>query len=69
MTITKQDIINDVHRVAKILPHLELNQIDYKQYGAYSKSTATELFGSFNKNTIKHILEQNPTQTTLDKKP
>jgi len=65
-TVTKQDIINDVHRVAQ---NHEGN-VRVKHYiaeGAFSLGTVKNLFGSSKNDTFTKILAMNTTDDTPDK--
>ena len=65
-TVTQQDIINDVHRIAK---NHEGN-VRVKHYiaeGAFSLGTVKNLFGSSKNDMFNQILTMNPTNDTPDK--
>ena len=55
-TVKKQDVINDVHRVAK-MNHDEVRVSDYLKRGAFSLSTVKRYFGNATNATFATILQ------------
>ena len=64
-TITKQDIINDVHRVAE--NHDGIVRVKhYIAEGAFSLNAVTRLFGSAKNEVFADILNMETTEVSLD---
>ena len=64
-TITKQDIINDVHRVAE--NHDGIVRVKhYIAEGAFSLNAVTRLFGSAKNEVFADILNMETTEISLD---
>lgn len=65
-TITKQDVINDVHRVSKQTVSGKVRVTDYTKKGAFSIGTITRMFGSAKNDVFNHILQMDPNDDILD---
>ena len=65
-TITKQDVINDVHRVAAQTATGNVRVTDYTKKGAFSIGTITRMFGSAKNNVFAQILNMDATDDVLD---
>ena len=65
-TITKQDVINDVHRVAAQTATGNVRVTDYTKKGAFSIGTITRMFGSAKNEVFAQILNMDATDDVLD---
>lgn len=65
-TITKQDVINDVHRVAAQTATGNVRVTDYTKKGAFSIGTITRMFGSAKNDVFAQILNMDATDDVLD---
>ena len=65
-TITKQDVINDVHRVASKTETGNVRVTDYTKKGAFSIGTITRMFGSAKNDVFAQILNMDTTDDVLD---
>lgn len=65
--ITKQDVINDVHRVAAITQTGKVRVTDYTKNGAFSLGTITRMFGAAKNNTFNQILGMDRNDDILDR--
>lgn len=65
-TITKQDVINDVHRVATQTATGNVRVTDYTKKGAFSIGTITRMFGSAKNDVFAQILNMDATDDVLD---
>ena len=64
--IAKQDIINDIHRVAELLQSDRVRMREYEQYGIYSFGSVKNNFGSYSNTMLDYILTLEPSENTLD---
>lgn len=66
---TDEELLEDLKRVAGLLEKDKITQIDYTQYGNFSKSTFHNRFGSWNKALdvakLKVSIEQNISDEKL----
>lgn len=65
-TITKQDVINDVHRVSELTKTGKVRVTDYTKKGAFSLGTITRMFGSAKNDTFNQILDMDRNDDILD---
>lgn len=65
--ITKQDVINDVHRVAAITQTGKVRVTDYTKNGAFSLGTITRMFGAAKNSTFNQILGMDRNDDILDR--
>lgn len=65
-TITKQDVINDVHRVAAQTATGNVRVTDYTKKGAFSIGTITRMFGSAKNDVFAQILNMDANDDLLD---
>ena len=65
-TVTANNIINDVHRVATMTETGTVRVKDYIAHGAFSLGTVKNLLGGFSNETFAQILNMEPTEDTLD---
>lgn len=65
-TITKQYVINDVHRVAAQTATGNVRVTDYTKKGAFSIGTITRMFGSAKNDVFSQILNMDATDDVLD---
>ena len=64
-TVTVNNIINDVHRIAEMTDGT-VRVKNYIEYGAFSLGTVKNLFGSSTNDTFAEILAMDKTVDTLD---
>lgn len=64
--IAKQDIINDVHRVAELIQSDRVRMRDYEKYGIYSFGPVRNNFGSYNNTMLDYLFTLEPSDNTLD---
>lgn len=65
-TVKKQDLINDVHRVAK-MNHGEVRVSDYIKNGAFSLSTVKRYFDDATNPTFTTILTHEPNNDVMSR--
>ena len=65
-TVTANNIINDVHRVATLTENGTVRVKNYIEHGAFSLGTVKNLFGAFSNEMFAQILEMDKTEDTLD---
>ena len=65
-TVTVNNIINDVHRVAALTETGTVRVKDYIKHGAFSLGTVKNLFGSFSNDMLAQILNMEPVDEALD---
>lgn len=65
-TVKQQDLINDVHRVAK-MNHGEVRVSDYIKSGAFSLSTVKRYFGDATNSTFATILNHEENDDVMSR--
>ena len=65
-TVTANNIINDVHRVAGLTETGTVRVKDYITHGAFSLGTVKKFFGGSTNETFAQILDLEPTEDALD---
>lgn len=65
-TITKNNLINDIHRVAGLTETGNVRVTDYITHGAFSLGTVKKFFGASTNEVFAQALEMEPTEDTLD---
>ena len=65
-TVTPNNIVNDVHRVAGLTETGTVRVKDYLTHGAFSLGTVTKHFGASTNETFAQILDLEPTEDVLD---
>lgn len=66
-TVTAQDVINDVARVATLTDTGAVRVKNYIEYGAFSLGTVKKHFGASTNETFAQILEMETNDKALDK--
>ena len=65
-TVTKQDIINDVHRVATLTETGTVRVKNYIEHGAFSLGTVKNIFGAFSNEMFAQILSMDSNDNKMD---
>ena len=65
-TVTANNIINDVHRVAALTEDGTVRVKNYIEHGAFALGTVKNLFGSSTNETFAEILNMEQTNDALD---
>ena len=65
-TVTVNNIINDVHRVAELTTTGTVRVTDYIKHGAFALGTVKNLFGGSTNETFAEILGMDTTDDALD---
>lgn len=65
-TVTVNNIINDVHRVAALTEDGTVRVKNYIEHGAFSLGTVKNLFGAFSNEKFAEILNMEQTNDALD---
>ena len=65
-TVTVNNVINDVHRVAALTENGTVRVKNYIELGAFSLGTVKNLFGAFSNEMFEQILAMDTSEDALD---